>query len=703
MSFHIVFVLIALLSLGFIGCDDAIPAEAENPAYMTSLVADCEGCDQDADTTLIAFCDLEQIISLPTEQRWLGTPDSITFGNATRFSKEVARSGKFSCMIKEGMMFGISFRMSDVEAGDHYRATIWRKGEHGNFVSSADTKRLFFQTSSEVVQIDEDGWEQLVMNITVPPHIDGQDLVIYVLNTHADTAYFDDFKIVKLSERLYPFQHNDDVIHLNIDEAGWQHLAEKREAAFRRGLLFSKKEDWVDANVQTKAGSAAAKVRLKGDWLDHLQGDKWSFRIKPESGSPFGAISMHTPHARHFMDEWLYHKLLQREGVLTPRYDFKFVEVNGRSLGIYAVEDHFDQALIKSFGLPDGPIVKFNEDAFWEMAEFVLDSSKSLLRYVPDLQTSVVTPFDKHRLDEPEFRAQFEEAQLCMHALRYGTRPISEVADAESMAKLYAVCEVARAWHSIRWHNIRFYYHPIEKKLYPVAFDGYSDVGPYEWQLKPFMGYWTEKHKDVYMLQEMFLHSPFNDPIFSEYYFENVRRMSSIDYVKTAFIALEEEMMQCSEMLQLEFPTSEYGGKYFVQGAEHMRGFTAIYDSVLETKNWPVFNYIPWELVGDSILRPEPFLKQDLLVYQQEIGEQTTLRLLCFRAGTIEIVGSSKSKKSEKLPISKQAVILPRFHNELELVTTDVQVPNDAKYIWYKVPEAEGVFRAKIIRWKSPY
>jgi hypothetical protein len=32
-----------------------------------------------------------------------------------------------------------------------------------------------------------------------------------------------------------------------------------------------------------------------------------------------------------------------------------------------------------------------------------------------------------------------------------------------------------------------------------------------------------------------------------------------------------------------------------------------------------------------------------------------------------------------------------------------VQVPNDAKYIWYKVPEAEGVFRAKIIRWKSPY
>jgi len=217
------------------------------------------------------------------------------------------------------------------------------------------------------------------------------------------------------------------------------------------------------------------------------------------------------------------------------------------------------------------------------------------------------------------------------------------------------------------------------------------------------MGYWNEKHKDVYMLQEQMLYHPFNDPVFSELYFENVRRMSAESYVRSTFDAVAEESIRCSEMLQLEFPSSDFGGQYFIEGAEFMRNYHPIIDSVIENKAWPVFNYKPWASVGDSLLRPEPFAKQDVLAYQHEIGEQNTIRLLCFRASTVEVVGYSSSKKSDGINRFQEQVTLPRFENEDPLVPIDVQVPTAAKYIWYKVPQTDDVYRAKIIRWKSPY
>ena len=120
-------------------------------------------------------------------------------------------------------------------------------------------------------------------------------------------------------------------------------------------------------------------MRLKGDWTDHLFGDKWSFRIKVKGDNTlFGMkqFSIHHPRARNFIYEWLYHQALKREGVLSLRYDFIEVTLNGKNLGVYALEEHFEKRLIEHNQYREGPIIKFTASRNkYSTCPFVLRSS----------------------------------------------------------------------------------------------------------------------------------------------------------------------------------------------------------------------------------------------------------------------------------------------------------------------------------------
>ena len=62
------------------------------------------------------------------------------------------------------------------------------------------------------------------------------------------------------------------------------------------------------------------------------------------------------------MGEWLKHKTAKREGVSALRYEYLNVTLNGKDLGIYAIEEHFEKRLIEDNNRREGPIVSFSED-----------------------------------------------------------------------------------------------------------------------------------------------------------------------------------------------------------------------------------------------------------------------------------------------------------------------------------------------------
>ena len=58
---------------------------------------------------------------------------------------------------------------------------------------------------------------------------------------------------------------------------------------------------------------------------------------------------------------------LGEEGLPSLRYEFRPLILNGKNLGIYALEEHFDKILVESNKFREGPILKFSEDKLWEM------------------------------------------------------------------------------------------------------------------------------------------------------------------------------------------------------------------------------------------------------------------------------------------------------------------------------------------------
>ena len=112
--------------------------------------------------------------------------------------------------------------------------------------------------------------------------------------------------------------------------------------------LLTSSEDYVPATITHGNIQYDVRLRLKGDHVDHLETDKWSFRIKvKDDKSIFGmkVFSIQHPKTRIYSNELLYNLMLKEEGVLAPRYSFIEVVINGENKGIYALEEHFSKEL----------------------------------------------------------------------------------------------------------------------------------------------------------------------------------------------------------------------------------------------------------------------------------------------------------------------------------------------------------------------
>src|SRR3989344_4999686 len=73
---------------------------------------------------------------------------------------------------------------------------------------------------------------------------------------------------------------NPEEIFINIDFEDYQKIVEKRNEALELGTLITTSNDSVPASIRYNDKEVKVKLRLKGDWIDHISGDKWSFRIQ---------------------------------------------------------------------------------------------------------------------------------------------------------------------------------------------------------------------------------------------------------------------------------------------------------------------------------------------------------------------------------------------------------------------------------------
>jgi len=157
-------------------------------------------------------------------------------------------------------------------------------------------------------------------------------------------------------------------IVLDIKFEHWENILAKRAKALATGGLVQEADDFVPASIRYADGTAKVKIRLKGDHLDHLEGEKWSFRVKTKNKDHVYGMrrfSLQKPEARDFQLTPMMLALTNSLGLIPSRYMFVDLTINGNHVGTMALEEHPAKEMLEASGRKDSVIIRFSEKYFW--------------------------------------------------------------------------------------------------------------------------------------------------------------------------------------------------------------------------------------------------------------------------------------------------------------------------------------------------
>ena len=264
-----------------------------------------------------------------------------------------------------------------------------------------------------------------------------------------------------------------DTINLDIPFKGITKIITKRKNALKQGLLFSSDADFVNANISWSNENHNCKIRLKGDLPDHWSGEKFSLRIEMKNGSlvkGMSRFSLQDPVTRNNTAEWLFQESLKSEGLMGVRYEFVNLIINGKPMGIYAMEEHFSKELIESNNRREGVIVHFNDYLLWKKFPANLSSNiewNSIYRSAPAEVRN-----NKRVRSNPTLNKQKVTALNLLRSLQNSKLPPSKIFDSENLGKFLAISRLWGAEKSLFYGDINFYFNPVTCLLEPIGFDG---------------------------------------------------------------------------------------------------------------------------------------------------------------------------------------------------------------------------------------
>ncbi len=624
-----------------------------------------------ASTTDLIFCDAEK----KSGQQFMDAAGQYRFGNAKTRSSEVAHSGRYSSKVNQAQPYGITYTIEQPKAKDRYQVSVWRyrKIATPNFLAISGTDKLkYYKQQTEFLKKDEQGWELLQTTFTVPNYEGNGNIKIYVYTSGEGEIFFDDLSIQKISDtnnKNNSNSFNPQKMQLVFKDKAFQKIKQKRSEALQAGFLISAEDDWAKGFINQAGVKVPVAARLKGDYLDHLKGEKWSFRIKvadPHAWNRFKTFSIQNPKAREYLNEWMLHQFFEKEDVLTPRYDFFELQVNNKNLGVYAYEEHFDKQLAEFKKRREGPIVRFTEDAIWQARKREFDSFGEVMHH-PHLthpfQAASPSAFkEKKTQNAPNLAAQFKIAQNLMHEYQYGLKPASQIFDINLLAKYYAIVDITKAYHGLFWNNQRFYYNPVSSKLEPIGYDGFSHAEP--WIKTPFFAYGLNEQSN----HQNFFKQLFLDKQFIEQYLQHLYQLSHPSYITTFLEDLSLPLQERQSFLQQETPGYAFSAAPLINNAKKIHG------SILPFNELSVKAHIQ-EKTSDSLL----------------------LNIANVHALPLKITGFGTSK-----------MLQDTLENAIWLMAKNVKqppqyqtqkVPLNTQFVFYQLPGIDTTFHSSLIAW----
>ena len=415
-------------------------------------------------------------------------------------------------------------------------------------------------------------------------------------------------------------EKNDlETLNLDLKFQNYQKLYSKRSEALKNNRLITSEEDFVKATLSTSENSYECEIRLKGDLSDHWDGDKWSFRVKMKMGKMLWGMSrfsLQKPGTRLNTAEWLFQKTLRDEDLIGLKYKFINLRINGKSMGIFALEEHFSKEMIEKNKRREGVIVSFDEYRMWN---YLIDQRKNLdwddLYRISDVQTS-----NSNRVARSEMlSSQKSTAVDLLFQLQKETLEGNNIFSPKRTGKFLALSHLFNAEHGLMYDDMNFYFDPVTCLLEPIGFDANCETNersPYSY----FTGGSTKKTWFNHILKS---------PSIAHSYIFYLNEFSKASYIQKI-----KEKLAAHELKIRRLLLSEILG-------ENASEIWYNYNSLLKYDPWESF-YLRARRIQNDLSEPKPILciGKPLKNNSLEITVRNTLKQ------PVEILGFG-SKKSQ--------------------------------------------------------
>ena len=375
--------------------------------------------------------------------------------------------------------------------------------------------------------------------------------------------------------------------------------------------------------------------------------------------------------------------------------------MNNESRGLYAWEEHFEKQLVESRNRREGPILKFNEDAFWQIQKYSIQIRESW-PLMPYYQASVIEPFKQSKTIENEvLYNQFLNAQKLVHQYKNQLLPPAQIFDLDQLAKYYAMLEITQARHGMAWHNQRFYFNPVLCKLEPIAFDNFSDDRRIESDIKNNYAYIALNSGDSLLPHEYLMANLFTDSAFSNKYLFFLKKFSNADYISENLKEIEDEAILYDSLINLEFPAIEYDFSRYPEVASDIRSYIPELEKEIKTKQQdPAFKLYSKRLTYSDSTVFEDTPKYFVNAYIEEIiDDSVRISVRNYFPGDIIILGTGNGKYIDNYQHPEPKL---KAYNGGMVDTTVIVSDTGSMHLFFMTPNGIESFSTEILPWPYP-
>lgn len=419
---------------------------------------------------------------------------------------------------------------------------------------------------------------------------------------------------------------NPEKIFIDINFEGIQALNFARQTALNNGII-SEEEQEISVKAKITINKKSYNVRLSptGLNLDMIGSiDKRAYKVEVLEGKKIYGMSefkLLPPSARHRMVEWVGHELEKKEGLVALRYFFVEASLNGKDIGVYAIEEHLNKELLENNRSREGLIfsekfsAKGNEIKIFNEKKYKKDVIKNsqiiLLR-------SLIEAVIKDELD------------------------IERVFDLKKFAKHLAIIELMNSAHAFGINSF-YYFNPVTNLIEPITREynslRYSEGAP---NPKRFTTEFFLESTDYLFFNKMLKNSTF-----IKYYLEELLKISDKRYLDTFFDDIQDEFDIQQNIIFRESPFYKFPREYMYlrqdQILDWLNSDLDIYSSFntdytkgleLEIENRSIFPiYLSDLLLGDDFItvlnkRIDPREKLNVALDQEIIIEGNELKIV---------------------------------------------------------------------------